>query len=100
IETWVAPHVDPATFGRTDATRTGAILLAAIPLLTGILAVVFKWRGWVAGFSLWILLPLFAFQIGLADIWPHYFVPQLPAFALIAGLGAAWIIDLTRHDYW
>lgn len=100
IETWVAPHVDPAILGRTNEVRTGAILLAAIPLLTGILALIFKWRGWIVGFSLWILLPLVAFQIGLADIWPHYFVPQLPAFALIAGLGVAWIIDLTRHDYW
>jgi hypothetical protein len=100
IETWIAPHVDPATFGRSATARTEAILLAAIPLLAGIIAVVFKWRGWIVGFSLWILLPIVAFQIGLADVWPHYFVPQLPAFALIAGIGAAWIIELTRSDYW
>jgi hypothetical protein len=100
IETWVAPHVDPAVFGRDIETRTAAILLASIPLLVGILALVAKWRGWWIFFALWVLLPVVVFQIGLADIWPHYFVPQLPAFALIAGLGVSWVIDLTRRDYW
>lgn len=100
IETWIAPHVDPAVFGRDTETRTAAILLASIPLLVGILALIAKWRGWWVFFALWIVLPVAAFQIALADIWPHYFVPQLPAFALIAGLGVAWIIDLTRRDYW
>lgn len=100
IETWVAPHVDPTTFGRTNEVRIGAILFAGVPLLSGILAIIFKWRGWIVGFSLWILLPLAVFQIGLADLWPHYFVPQLPAFALIAGIGVAWFTDLTRHNNW
>lgn len=100
IETWVAPQVNPNVFWRVTETRTAAILLASIPLLVGTLALILKWRGWWVFFALWIIVPVLVFQIGLADIWPHYFVPQLPAFALIAGLGVSWVIDLTRQDYW
>lgn len=93
IEIWVAPRLDPAVFGHTAVTRGVAVVLAAIPLLLGTLALLLKRRRWIISLALWILLPIAAFQIGLADLWPHYFIPQLPAFALLAGIGTAWVIE-------
>lgn len=89
IESWVAPSVETSLFGPTFGLAPLASLPVLALMLAGVFTLVRTSRRWLVGFALWVALPIAAFQIGLADIWPHYFVPQLPAFALLAGIGAA-----------
>lgn len=87
VESWVAPTVDPKPFAR-PAVETGIIVLMSAVLLTcGGVAVLTRYRTWLIPLALWVALPAVVFEIGLADVWPHYYVPQLPAFALLIGLG-------------
>ncbi len=100
IESWVAPAVESSVFGPPSSLASLASLPLLALMLVGVVAFARRSRIWFVGFALWIALPIAAFQIGLADIWPHYFVPQLPAFALLAGSGAAaltaWPVSLRR----
>lgn len=88
IESWVTPGIEPSTLPVSSLLPTAATVFGAGFILAGCYAVLWsRPAGWRMLFGLWILLPIAAFQVGLSDIWPHYFVPQLPAFALLGGIG-------------
>jgi hypothetical protein len=92
IESWMLPDVPSDSVGIPPLATSVMVGLAGVFLLTGVAAVSRRHRGWLVGFGLWIVLPVAAFQVGLADIWPHYFVPQIPAFALLTGVGMAALV--------
>ncbi len=51
-----------------------------------------SWRyGWhLAGLVWgWALLPLLAFSVSWTEVYPHYFIGSLPAYALLIGVGVA-----------
>ncbi|MBK9123219.1 MAG: hypothetical protein IPM16_08875 [Chloroflexi bacterium] len=87
IESWVAPTVDPAPFERPAIETTVVVAITAALLIVGGVAVLTRHRDWAVPLLLWVALPIVVFEVGLADVWPHYYVPQLPAFALLIGLG-------------
>lgn len=86
-ESWVAPTVDPAPFARPAVEKAAVVAISTALLAAGTGAVLTRRRVWLIPLLLWIVLPAAVFEIGLADVWPHYYVPQLPAFALLIGFG-------------
>lgn len=97
IERWAAPHVAPETFAQFFPWMSIGAIVTGVMMIAGAAATAVGYL-WRAGFVLWILVPIAAFQIGLADIWPHYFVPQMPAFALLAGIGASAVTNFGKRQ--
>lgn len=40
----------------------------------------------------WALVPLVVFSVAWTPVYPHYFVASIPAYALLIGVGLAWLI--------
>lgn len=47
--------------------------------------------------SLWALLTLFAFTLPLIGVYPHYFIPVIPALSLLTGIGVAWMVKAANR---
>ncbi len=85
IKTWLLPANDFTTTKTFSATL---MLLSLIPVSLTALWMLFRRHGWGVwgAFVLWLILPPLAFDLILSDVWPHYFIPLLPGFALFFGL--------------
>ncbi len=82
VAAWMLPD-DPTVMGMP--IWASALLL--LMMVLGVWAVMRRAGGWRMGVALglWILLPPLAFDLALSNVWPHYLVPVLPAFALLGG---------------
>lgn len=81
VESWMLPDqaVDPAAW-LVGGLAVGLMLLGGWVLV--------RRHPWAVGvaFGLVLVLPPLAFDVALSDVWPHYFVPLLPAFAVVMAL--------------
>lgn len=82
VSTWMLPD-DTSVMGMPVWANVFALLSVGV----GGWAVIRRSGGWRIGLALglWMLLPPLAFDLVLNNVWPHYLVPVLPAFALLAG---------------
>jgi hypothetical protein len=48
--------------------------------------------------SIWAFLPLLAFTLPIIGVFPHYFIPVIPALYLLVGLGVKWLLDWLGSD--
>lgn len=97
IEAWTAPLVERSTFAPINTLAQVMGIGFGLFAIAGTILIAPR-RRWFVAFLLWIPLPVVVFQIGLADIWPHYFVPQLPAFALLGGIAGAALFNRLRYQ--
>ena len=69
-------------------------VLQGVALLIGVIMI---WRRTVLAVAvtvmLWAFLPPIVFMIPLIDVYPHYFMPSIPAYALLVGVGVAAAVD-------
>lgn len=84
VATWMLPNEDSTV----ELWFTHAAMVALAVLGVWVAVRRYKWGVWGA-LALWLVLPPLAFGFALSDVWPHYFVPLLPGFALLIGLGFA-----------
>lgn len=96
----VAPWTGQELIGVYDSILTIASPVTALWLLVGAavalgLLVVWRWWGWQWGMwlVLWALLPFAVFVPNWTGVYPHYFIPNLPANALLTGIGVAWLLE-------
>lgn len=92
LETWLAPDDADALLASVPAPAGLWLLLGGLAL-TGI---VFVWlqpyRPLAGLIVLWALLPLLIFTPGWTNIYPHYFIAGLPAYALLTAISADWLM--------
>lgn len=63
-------------------------LLVGVAVVGGLVAVWGRWGRFRAVFlTLWAVLPFAVFVPNWTGVYPHYFIPNLPALALLAALG-------------
>jgi hypothetical protein len=86
--------------GRYDVVLEFPTFVSALWLLVGaatVLGIVVMWRAWgrfwFVWLLLWALLPFAVFVPNWIGVYPHYFIPNLPAFALLTGIGVAWLLE-------
>jgi len=81
VETWMRPNES------APLLWVGIFLAPALLTALWVLWRRYGWGVWGA-FALWLILPPLAFDLVLSDVWPHYFIPLLPGFAMLIGLAA------------
>lgn len=88
LETWVAPEQQADLLRRVPPP-------VALWLILGMLTLVGLVTGWVkhqrymAGLlTLWAGVPILVFTPTWTEVYPHYLTASLPAFALLAAIGA------------
>lgn len=83
IETWLLPPNEGMLI-----TLPLLTVIFLIPLFLTAVWSLFRRYGWGmwGAFALWLILPTVAFDIMLSDVWPHYFIPLLPGFAMLLSL--------------
>ncbi|MBE2239215.1 MAG: glycosyltransferase family 39 protein [Caldilineaceae bacterium] len=47
--------------------------------------------------SVWALLTVVVFTWPIIGVYPHYFIPVIPALALLIGIGVAWLIKASTR---
>ena len=94
LETWLAPDQRDSLTESMPALRHLSLLLL-IPMILGAIAC-FKYRKkWAAILLVWALLPPLLLLINWTPAYIHYFIPCIPALALLTGLG----IDCALERY-
>jgi hypothetical protein len=94
------PWVSMDLIGRYDVVLEFPTFVSALWLLVGAsvaLGVAVMWRTWgrfrAVWLLLWALLPFAVFVPNWIGVYPHYFIPNLPAFALLTGIGVTWLLE-------
>lgn len=85
IRTWFLPANDLST---SKPLAAMLMILGLIPIGLAAGWQLVRHHGWGVwgALILWLILPPLAFDVVLSDVWPHYFIPLLPGFALFFGL--------------
>lgn len=94
METWIAPAQQQLMQTLVPPFAiwwlSGGLLLAGVVVLI----VTRTRRAFAAPLLLWAFLPAVVLIPRWTDIYPHYFIPSIPALMLLLGIGAAWVIQL------
>lgn len=64
-------------------------LIVGVSVVGGLVLVWSHGREWALLMWLWAVLPIAVFVPNWTGVFPHYFVPNLPAFALLSGVAVA-----------
>jgi hypothetical protein len=92
LETQIAP-IAPEAFLANVPPQTQLWALLGIITLAGVfLTWTTAYRHMALLLILWALLPLIAFTPTWTDIFPHYFIASLPAYAILAAVGIDWLM--------
>jgi len=98
LETWVAPKQEADMLANVPPVALWWIIGGMLILGSGLL-----YRKIVRPFAplllLWAFLPAIALIPQWTGVFPHYFVASIPAFAILAGIGVAWMAQLVPQPY-
>jgi hypothetical protein len=92
LETWVAPK-QQADLLATIPPPTLLWFVIGLAVLVGLIGIGRSHRGLVGLMIAWVGLPILAFTPTWTRVYPHYFIASLPALALLAGIGVAWVVN-------
>lgn len=105
LETWLAP--DQAAELASGYSPLLVLSLALIPLLLiGLGAAFQRWRSFALILSLWALLPSLLLVAEWTPVYIHYFIPSIPALAMLIAFGADSLLRrvarwrLARIGFW
>lgn len=91
LETWIAPNQQSEML--TAVPSISLWWLIGVVTLLGIVRLLWQksLRRYAAFMMIWAFLPPLALILQWTPVYPHYFIASIPAYALLAGLGVAWI---------
>ena len=93
LETWLAP--DQAARLASEYSPLSVLSLALLPLLLiGFRAAYRRRRSFALFLLVWALLPSLLLIVEWTPVYIHYFIPCLPALALLTGFGADALLGL------
>ena len=95
LESWLAPDQQESLAELMPALRPFSLMLL-IPLILGAIACHKRKNSWGAILLLWAFLPALLLVINWTPSYIHYFIPTIPALAMLAGLGIDFA--LTRYQ--
>lgn len=90
-ETWLAPDQQGLLTGQLSRLRHLSIALL-LPLFLGAIASIRNARSWKSILMLWAFLPSLLLLIEWTPAYIHYFIPSIPALALLTGLGFDYVM--------
>lgn len=92
-ETYVARGIETEMLAATGVPTVIWVLLGGFTLAGVPAWLEYRPRWFTVLMLLWIFLPLVVLTVPFIAVFPHYFVPTLPALALMTAMGAVWLID-------
>lgn len=95
METWLAPDQQDSLAELMPALRPLSLMLL-IPLFLGAIACYKRKKWWGVVLLLWAFLPALLLVINWTPSYIHYFIPTIPALAMLTGLGIDF--TLTRSE--
>ena len=96
LETWLAP--DQAARLAADYPPIHALSLVLLPaLLIGLRAAYRRRRSFALILSVWALLPSLLLIVEWTPVYIHYFIPSIPALALLIAFGADALFRLAAR---
>ncbi len=92
LGSWLAPGLP---------LQASPLTLLALPLIgLGMQALWRKWRRLAAPILICALLPYLILLVEWTPVYIHYFIPSLPALALLSGLGAGRLLGWAGAKSW
>jgi hypothetical protein len=94
LETWVAPEQQGDLLHKAPPPSALWLVLGIVTLLG--FAIVWKkylHNFWPGLLMLWAIVPILIFTPTWTKVYPHYFVASIPAYALLAAIGAVWLAE-------
>ncbi|MBZ0304284.1 MAG: glycosyltransferase family 39 protein [Anaerolineae bacterium] len=92
LESYSARGLEEALLAAAGVPTIVWTLLGALGLL-GILAFVKSRERWLTVLVfLWIFVSIVVFTIPVISVFPHYYVPTIPALCLLIAMGADWLL--------
>ncbi len=95
VETWSAPQ-QQAELREAVGIGTTIWYSLIVLIVIGAATLIRQHHRLATLIMLWALLPLIIFTPTWTEVFPHYFIASIPATALLAGVGAAWILRQVR----
>lgn len=96
LEHWLAPDQAAEIAHEYTPLRHLSLALLAV-LLIGIAAATRRQRHFAIMLLIWALLPSLLLMVEWTPVYIHYFIPSIPALALLTGIGADSILRIAER---
>ena len=92
LESWLAPAQQKLISSHYPALWWLSILLL-IPFVVGLVTSYRRQPQWAPVLIIWSFLPALLLLVNWTQAYNHYFIPSIPAFALLIGLGIHHLLE-------
>jgi 4-amino-4-deoxy-L-arabinose transferase-like glycosyltransferase len=99
LDIYFAPGQLTELYGRLNVMRWVWIGFFGGSALLGLMALR-KRPDMLALFGLWLIVPIIVFTLDWTSVFPHYFIPSLPALYLLVGMGVGLLWERLPRLRW